>query len=118
MSQSYEQIFLGPAEGKPLSGATLRDWAIEDALARAERIKADYVQKCLRVIGEVPYGMLITSEDVREKAGDPPSDVSHSVMAGILRKAASMKWIVCTNETRMARRASVHAKRLSLWRRI
>lgn len=115
-----DQIFSGTPEptGPPLTGADLRDLGIEDALQHAELIKGEYVERCLDAIRQFPSGCLITSEDVREKAGDPPLEVNRSVMAGILRKAASQNLIYITAETRPAKRVTVHAKRLSCWRRV
>jgi hypothetical protein len=116
----FDRCFAGtPApQAKPLSGADLRDLGIADALERAEKVKAEYVQSCIEAIKEFPSGCLITSEDIREKAGDPPSSVDRSVMAGILRKAASRNLIQITRETRPAKRVTVHAKHLACWRRM
>jgi hypothetical protein len=99
-------------------GVALKDRGIESALEKAERVKASYIEACLSAIKSFPSGCLLTSEDVRERAGDPPAEVNHSVMAGILRKAASQNLLYVTNETRTAKRSSIHAKRLSCWRRL
>lgn len=107
-----------PAEVRALTGSQLRDLGIDSALDRAQRIKADYVASCLRAIASFPKGSSLTSEDVREKAGPIPLELNHSVMAGILKHAASKGLIRITGETRVATRASVHAKRLSLWVRL
>ena len=115
----FDRVFEQGEVNRSISVArALRDRGIEDALARAERVKADYVQKCIEAIKSFPSGCLLTSEDVRKRAGDPPAEVNHSVMAGILRKAASQNLIYVTNETRTAKRSSVHAKRISCWRRL
>jgi hypothetical protein len=118
----FDQIFSGPKAPvrKPLTGRELRDFGIDDALARAERVKGEYVAKCIDAIKSFPTGTLITSEDIREKAGEPPVSVDRSVMAGILKKAASaqLKLIVITEYTRNAQRVTVHAKKLSCWRRL
>jgi hypothetical protein len=102
------------------TGEELKSWGIEDALQRAIRVKNDYVESCLTAIKSFPSGSLITSEDVRDKAGDPPIEVDKSVLAGIMKHAAGKKHklIKITGETRPAKRASVHAKDLSLWERL
>lgn len=115
-------IFSGNAAptGPSLSGRDLRDSGIEEAYQRALRVKRDYVEKCLSAIRSFPSGTLLTSEDIREKAGDPPSVLDKSVMAGILKNAASKEHglIVITGGERAAKRPSVHSKNLSLWRRL
>lgn len=102
------------------AGSALRDKGIADALERATRLKSEYVESCLDAIKEFPKGALITSEDIREKAGDPPSEISPNCMAGIMKRAASGKYglLMITNETRTATRSSLHAKRLSVWLRL
>jgi hypothetical protein len=125
MSATRSQLDLIFA-GKPdpavtqLTGKQLRDFGIEDALQRAIRVKNDYVTSCLEAIKSFPSGSLITSEDVREKAGDPPIEVDRSVLAGIMKHAAGKKHklIKITGVRRTAKRASVHAKDLSLWERL
>jgi len=117
----FDQLFDKPLAGHVApTGRELRDWQIEDALQRAIRVKNDYVEKCLEAIKSFPSGSLITSEDVRDKAGDPPSAIDKSIMAGILKHAASKKHklIKITGETRPAKRASVHAKALQIWVRL
>lgn len=116
----FESLFSGSPDpvGKPLTGRDLRDLGIEDALARAMRVKSDYVERCLSAIKEFPKGSLITSEDLREKAGDPPAEISPNCMAGILKKAASQGLIICTSQRVNAKRASLHAKELRCWLRI
>lgn len=116
----FEPLFSGkPAPtGKSLSGADMRDLGIDAALERAEKLKGEYAESCIEAIKAFPSGCLITSEDIRERVGDPPSVVDRSVMAGILRKAASQKLIFITSETRPAKRVTVHAKRLACWRRV
>lgn len=99
-------------------GTVLRDRGIEDALARAERIKASYVASCLDAIKEFPKGARITSEDVRAKAGDVPREVNHSVLAGILKRAAAQGLIMITNDRVHAKRASLHASELRCWVRL
>src|SRR5678816_735903 len=72
-------------------GSHLKDRGIESAYDKAVRVKASYVQKCLAAIESFPQGAMITSEDIREKAGNPPSDIDRSVLAGIMRSAAGKK---------------------------
>lgn len=99
-------------------GVVLKDRGIDEALEKAERVKLEYVDACLEAIKSFPRGARITSEDVREIAGDPPSDIDHSVLSGILKSAKAQGLIQITSETRMGKRASLHAKRLSLWLRL
>lgn len=114
----FDSLFLGAPKAAPLTGRDLKSLGIDSALDRAQRIKAGYVAECLKAIESFPKGAAITSEDVREKAGPIPLELNHSVMAGILKHAASKGMIRITSETRVATRASVHAKRLSLWVRL
>lgn len=101
-------------------GVALRDRGIEDAYDKAVRVKADYVAACLEAIRSFPQGASITSEDIREKAGDPPADIDASVLSGIMRTAASKqhKLIMITRETRQGKRPSLRAKHLSIWVRL
>jgi hypothetical protein len=103
---------------QPLGGKDLRDWGIEDALQRAIRVKNDYVEKCLDAIKSFPQGAMITSEDIREIAGDPPAQIDKSIMAGILKRAAARKLIVITDSRVHAKRSSLHASDLRQWRRL
>jgi hypothetical protein len=118
----FDNLFPDPPlrSHQPLSGEQLRDFGIEDALQRAIRVKNDYVEKCLEAIKSFPRGAMITSEDVRDRAGDPPSAIDKSIMAGILKRAASRQYglITITKETRPAKRSSVHAKDLAIWRKL
>lgn len=101
-------------------GAALRDRGIEATLEKAERVKREYIELCLEAIKSFPKGALITSETVREKAGDPPAEINHSVLAGIMMRAAGKKHnlLMITGKTRTATRSSLHNKRLSIWQRI
>ncbi len=100
------------------TGRELRDFGIEDALQRAIRVKNDYVEKCLSAIKSFPGGAMITSEDVRDKAGDPPNEISPNCMAGILKKAAAQNLIVITDSRVHAKRSSLHAAELRQWRKL
>lgn len=114
----FEQIFPDkPLAGhKPLSGADLRDAGIQQAWVHLERVKAEYIETCLQKIAELKTGALMTSEDLREMVGDPPTGCENAI-AGIFKKAISRKLIVKTGEERPAKRTSVHAKNLCIWRR-
>lgn len=117
----FEKVFDGtPAPtGPPLTGADLRDAGIQQALDHLERVKAEYIEACLEKIKELKSGTLITSEGLREFAGDPPLGCENSI-AGILKRAASRKYglIVHTGEDQPAKRPSVHSKNLAIWRRL
>jgi hypothetical protein len=116
----FDKVFSGSPDPTvtQLTGKQLRDWGIEDALQRAIRVKNDYVTKCLEAIKSFPSGSLITSEDVREKAGDPPLEISPNCMAGILKRAAAQKLIVITDSRVHAKRSSLHAAELRQWRKL
>lgn len=117
----FDQVFSGTPvpTGKPLTGGDLRDAGIQQALDHLERVKAEYIETCLEKIRALRSGTLITSEDLRGLAGDPPVGCENS-MAGILKRAASKKHglIVNTGEDRPAKRPSIHAKNLTIWRRL
>ncbi len=115
---NFQSLFDGTPKQKPLTGKDLRDAGIDSALARAERIKSEYVEGCLSVIKSFPRGYAFTSEDVRAKAGDIPRELNHSTMAGILKKARAQGLIGITGKTRPAQRSSVHAKSLCVWWRL
>lgn len=99
-------------------GSVLRDRGIEAALEKAQRVKSEYIERCLETIKEFPKGAMITSESVRDKAGDVPGDIDKSVMAGILKRAAAQGLIVITDQRVHAKRASLHASELRCWVRL
>jgi hypothetical protein len=117
----FDQVFSGPPAPvrKPLTGRELRDSGIDSAYQHVLKVKAKYVDDCLAKIAALPSGSMFTSEDVRQMAGDPPLGCENSI-AGILKRAAGKNHnlIVITKETRQGKRASLHAKDLSLWRRL
>lgn len=117
----FDQVFAGRAEpkGPPLTGADLRDSGIQQAVDHLERVKAGYIERCLRKIEELKPETVITSESLREMAGDPPIGCENSI-AGILKRAASKKYrfIVNTGEEENAKRPTIHAKKLYRWRRV
>lgn len=115
----FDQIFKHGELTRSVDVArALRDRGIEAALEKAERVKREYIELCLAAIKEFPKGARITSEDVREKAGDPPSEIDHSVLAGIFRSAKAQGLIMITREMRQGKRVSLHAKFLSIWVRL
>lgn len=99
-------------------GRVLKERGIEDAYDKAVRVKAQYVESCLEAIKEFPKGSRITSEDVRDVAGDVPEEVSPNCMAGILKKAAREGLIMITSERVNAKRRSLHAAEIRVWLRI
>ena len=115
----FDAVFSGkPAPtGQPLTGEDLRDLGIQQALDHLERVKAEYIDSCLYEIRQMSKGTTFTSEDLREKAGEPPAGCENSI-AGILKRAQSQGLIVTTGEERPAKRPTIHAKRLCVWRRI
>ena len=116
---TLESLFspAGIAKPRQLSGAELRDSGIQSALDHVLKIKAEYVETCLSEIAKLSLGATLTSEDLRELAGDPPEGCENSI-AGILKRAASKKLIVNTGEETTAKRTTIHAKKLCVWRRL
>lgn len=112
-----DQLFAGtPAPtGPPLTGPDLRDSGIESVLKHTPET---YKQKFISVIKGFPKGRCFTVEDVRERAGDPPKEVHYNCMGGLMRTAAGMDLITRTSERRKAKRASLHASELAVWRRL
>lgn len=115
----FEKVFDGtPAPtGPPLTGADLRDAGIQQALDHLERVKKEYIDSCMYEIRQLGKGTTFTSETLREMAGEPPTGCENSI-AGILRRAQSQGLIVNTGEEVIAKRTTIHAKKLRLWRRI
>lgn len=117
----FEPLFAGAPEptGLPLTGADLRDAGIQQALDHLEAVKAEYIELCLSKIEELKLETVITSESLRELAGEPPIGCENAI-AGILKRAASKKYrlIVNTGQEENAKRPSIHAKKLYRWRRI
>lgn len=113
----FDRVFAGTPEpkGPPLTGEDLRDSGIESVL---EHTPEQYKQKFIDVIKGFHRGYLFTVEDVRERAGDPPESVHFNCMGGLMRSAAKLNLIVRTVERRKAKRASLHASELAVWRRI
>lgn len=114
-----DQLFSGaPAPtGPPLTGSDLRDSGIQQALSHLEKVKASYIDSCLYEIKQLSKGATLTSEDLRAKAGEPPVGCENSI-AGILRRAQSQGLIVNTGQERPAKRTTIHAKGLRIWRRV
>lgn len=96
----FDRVFEKGEQNRSVSvGAALRDRGIEDAYDKAVRIKSEYVESCLEAIRSFPKGARITSEDIRERAGEPPKDVERSVLAGILKAAKAQGLISITSES-------------------
>lgn len=120
MSQPLlDQLFSGkPTPPKRrLTGSDLRDSGIQQALDHVLKVKAEYVALCLSKIEELKPETVITSECLRELAGEPPIGCENSI-AGILKRAASRNLIVNTGVEVTAKRTTIHAKKLCLWKRI
>lgn len=115
----FDRVFSGKPEptGPPLTGADLRDAGIQQAMGHLERVKAEYIQLCLSKIEELKPETVITSESLREMAGEPPTGCENSI-AGILKRASSRKLIVNTGVEVNATRPTIHAKKICLWKRI
>lgn len=112
----FDQVFAGTAmpKGKRLTGADLRDSGIQQALDHLERVKASYIDSCLDEIKQLSTGRTLTSEDLREMAGDPPTGCENA-MAGIFRRAQSQGLIANTGQEQTAKRTTIHAKKLCVW---
>ena len=115
----FDQVFSGtPApNAPPLTGSDLRDSGIQQAIDHLERVKAEYIDSCLHEIEQLSKGSTLTSEDLRELAGDPPTGCENSI-AGILKRAQSRGLITSTGQTTQGKRPSLHAKPLTQWKRI
>lgn len=113
----FETIFDGtPAPtGKPLTGEDLKISGIESVLSHTPDW---YRDRFVEAVEKFPRGLLFTVEDVRAVVGDPPAEVSPNCMGGLMRRAAGKKLIARTSERRKAKRASLHASELAVWRRI
>lgn len=113
----FDQVFAGDLSptGPPRTGLELRDSGIESVLSHTPE---QYRQKFVEAIRSFPAGYCFTVEDVRSRAGDPPREVHYNCMGGLMRTAASQKLIVRTLERRKAKRASLHASELAVWRRV
>lgn len=113
----FDQVFSGtPAPtGKPLTGEDLKISGIESVVSHTPD---RYRDKFVEAVEKFPRGHLFTVEDVRAIVGDPPEEVNPNCMGGLMRRAAGKKLIVRTSERRNAKRASLHASELAVWRRI
>lgn len=113
----FDQILSGkPAPiGRPLTGEELRDSGMESVLNHTPN---EYREVFLEVIRLMPRGSLFTVEDVRERAGDPPPEVHYNAMGALMRRAASKNLIVRTSERRKAKRVSLHASEIAVWRKL
>lgn len=115
----FDKILSGKPEpvGPALTGKDLRDSGIQQALDHLEKVKASYIDSCLYEIKQLSKGTILTSEDLRGLAGEPPTGCENS-MAGILRRAQSQGLIINTGQERPAKRTTIHAKGLRIWRRV
>lgn len=115
----FEKVFDGtPAPtGPPLTGADLRDAGIQQALDHLERVKKEYIDSCMYEIRQLGKGTTFTSETLREMAGEPPTGCENSI-AGILKRAVSQGLIVNTGQEQTAKRTTIHAKKLCVWKRV
>ena len=113
----FEAIFSGTPDpqGPPLTGEDLKLSGMESVLSHAPE---DYQKKFMEAVESFPRGALITIEDVRERAGDPPDSVHYNVMGPLMRRAAVRKLIASTDRNRNAKRPSLHASKLLIWKRI
>lgn len=113
----FDKVFSGKPEpkGPPLTGPQLRDSGIESVLSHTPN---DYKKRFIDAVKSFPVGSLLTSEDIRERAGDPPPETHYNAMGGLIRRAAGMKLIVPTGKDRNAKRPTLHATKLAIWRRV
>ena len=113
----FEQVFSGTPEptGPPLTGEELKISGMESVVSHTPDW---YRDRFVEAVKHFPRGHLFTVEDVRNKAGDPPEGTHYNCMGGLMRTAASLKLIVRTSERRKAKRVSLHASELAVWRRV
>lgn len=112
-----DRIFDGdPAPtGKPLTGEELRDSGIASVINHTPEV---YKARFIEAVKKFPRGHVFTVEDVREIIGNPPPETHYNAMGGLMRTVASMNLIRRTHERRKAKRPSLHASELSVWRRL
>ena len=113
----FEKIFDGTLEptGPPLTGEELRDSGIASVINHTPEI---YRQRFIEAVKTFPRGQLFTVEDVREIAGDPPPETHYNCVGGLMRSVAGMGLMRRTHERRKAKRPSLHASELAVWRRL
>lgn len=113
----FEKLFAGDPDpiGQPLTGEQLRDSGIASVINHTPEV---YRSRFIDTVKAFPRGRLFTVEDVREVAGNPPPESHYNVMGGLMRTAMSQKLIVRTAERRKAKRPSLHASEIAVWRRV
>lgn len=112
-----DQIFAGAPEpvGPPLTGEQLRDSGMASVINHTPEV---YKARFIEAVKKFPRGHLFTVEDVREIAGNPPPETHYNAMGGLMRSVAGMGLIRRTHERRKAKRPSLHASELAVWRRL
>lgn len=112
-----DQIFAGdPAPvGKPLTGEDLRDSGIASVINHTPEV---YKTRFIDAVKKFPRGHLFTVEDVRAIAGDPPPETHYNCVGGLMRSVAGMGLVQRTRERRKAKRPSLHASELAVWRKL
>lgn len=112
-----DKIFEGaPAPvSPPLTGGELRDSGIDSVLSRTPE---QYREQFMEAIKRLPRGFRFTSEDVRDRVGDPPVEVHRNAFGALIRAAAKQNLIALTNETKPSERSERRAGRLAIWRRL
>ena len=112
-----DKIFEGIPEpvGAPLTGEELKLSGIESVVSHTPEW---YRDAFIQAVEDLPKGTWFTVEDIRDIVGDPPDQVSPNCMGGLMRRAAGKKLIIRTSERRNAKRASLHASEIAVWRRV
>lgn len=113
-----DQIFEGaPAPvSPPLTGEQLK----ASGMQSVARHTPDWYRDAFRsAVAGFPSGKTFTVEDVREIAGDPPSDeVSPNCMGALMTMVARMKLAKKTGYYVKAKRPNMNATDLACWVRI
>lgn len=113
----FRELFAGDPSptGPPLTGEELRDSGIVSVINHTPEV---YRDRFVEAVKGFPRGHLFTVEDVRAIVGDPPPETHYNAMGGLMRTVASLKLIRRTLERRKAKRPSLHASELAVWRKL
>jgi hypothetical protein len=111
----FDKVFLGcPSPvSQPLTGEELKKSGMRSVL----RHTPDWYRDAFRsAVAGFPSGKTFTVEDVREIAGDPPSDeVSPNCMGSLMMMVARMRLAKKTGYYVKAKRPKMNATDLAVW---
>lgn len=113
-----DQIFSGPPEptGPPLTGEQLKRSGMRSVFRHTPEWYRDAFRNAVE---KFPQGKKFTVEDVREIAGDPPTnEVSSNCMGSLMTMVAAKKLAKKTGLYVKAKRPGMNATDLAEWVRI